>query len=471
MKQISVFAWRVTWRFFFACLGLLTPTHAQVNSGSNGSDGVFNPTTNVVINMADHGDGIYHYRSVQIPSAVTVSFLPNSSNTPVVWLVQGDCEVQGTILLNGQSQTNGLGGSGGPGGFSGGTPSLPGLLPGAGFGPGGGTVGTNGSPGNASFGSRGQQGCCGQNAPGETYGNSFLLPLVGGSGGGGPGGGGGGAILIAASGEIRISGAIRSDGGNGAVVTYGNPCPWYGCLDGSGGGGSGGAIRLVATTVSGTGQLSTSGGSGLAGANDGYRTSYAGTGRIRIDALSDTFSGSIGTPFSRGFQPIIILPQNESPGLAIQSIAGLPVPSPPQASQTTPDVIVPGQQTNPITIQVHCENIPLGSDIIVEVKPAHGANVMAIGKNNAGSVGSSTAFVSVNIPRGGGTIQAKTVSDIVTDQAAGGSANFKNLAFQKTGVTTDGERFKTMEVTAGLDGKQQLVYITESGKRFPVGKL
>ena len=33
---------------------------AQVNSGSNGSDGVFNPTTNTVINMADHPDGIYH---------------------------------------------------------------------------------------------------------------------------------------------------------------------------------------------------------------------------------------------------------------------------------------------------------------------------------------------------------------------------------------------------------------------------
>lgn len=32
---------------------------AQVNSGSNGSDGAFNPATNTVINMADHPDGIY----------------------------------------------------------------------------------------------------------------------------------------------------------------------------------------------------------------------------------------------------------------------------------------------------------------------------------------------------------------------------------------------------------------------------
>ena len=33
---------------------LLVPlaAHAQVNSGSNGSDSAFNPTTNIVINMA-----------------------------------------------------------------------------------------------------------------------------------------------------------------------------------------------------------------------------------------------------------------------------------------------------------------------------------------------------------------------------------------------------------------------------------
>ena len=35
----------------FALL-LCTAAHAQVNSGSNGSDGAFNPTTNTVINMA-----------------------------------------------------------------------------------------------------------------------------------------------------------------------------------------------------------------------------------------------------------------------------------------------------------------------------------------------------------------------------------------------------------------------------------
>ena len=46
-------------------LALLIPlaAHAQVNSGSNGSDGAFNPTTNTVINMAAHPNGICHLRS------------------------------------------------------------------------------------------------------------------------------------------------------------------------------------------------------------------------------------------------------------------------------------------------------------------------------------------------------------------------------------------------------------------------
>jgi len=77
---------------------------AQVNSGSNGSDGALNPTaTNTVINMADHPTGIYNYTSVNIPSYVTVTFIPNASNTPVVWLVQGNVTINGGgIIVSGQ---------------------------------------------------------------------------------------------------------------------------------------------------------------------------------------------------------------------------------------------------------------------------------------------------------------------------------------------------------------------------------
>jgi hypothetical protein len=46
-------------------LSLCVSAVAQVNSGSDGSDGAFNPTTNIVINMADHPTGIYQYTSVK----------------------------------------------------------------------------------------------------------------------------------------------------------------------------------------------------------------------------------------------------------------------------------------------------------------------------------------------------------------------------------------------------------------------
>jgi len=40
---------------------LLVPlaAHAQVNTGSDGRDGAFNPTTSTAVDMADHPDGIY----------------------------------------------------------------------------------------------------------------------------------------------------------------------------------------------------------------------------------------------------------------------------------------------------------------------------------------------------------------------------------------------------------------------------
>lgn len=82
----------------FMCLS----AQAQVNSGSDGHDGAFNPTTNTVINMADHPDGIYHYTSVNVPTKVTVTFIPNANNTPVVWLVQSNCVIAGTVDVSGQ---------------------------------------------------------------------------------------------------------------------------------------------------------------------------------------------------------------------------------------------------------------------------------------------------------------------------------------------------------------------------------
>ena len=382
------------------------PTNAfsQVNSGSNGSDDAFSPATNTVINMADHPNGIYQFTSVNIPGNVTVTFVPNANNTPVTWLVQSNCEIDGTVDVSGKSTSNTAGAIGGPGGGVGGNN---GTNPSPGQGPGGGQAGfdANNSSiyigGNASFGTAGNQGGA-QASPGSIYGNNFLVPLLGGSGGGGGGsggGGGGGAILIAANNGINIAGRVYANGGG--IVYIGDP--YY--FNSTGSGGSGGAIRLVAPIISGAGTLSAGGGLGSgSGVNGG---DYAGNGRIRLDTFNNNFSGQInGGVFSQGFQPIIIPAAGQGVQLSIVSVAGASVSATPNGQLVSPDAIISGQQANPISVVVSCSNLPLNTPITVTVKPATGSSVSAVGYNTAGTLASSTATVQLNMPHGGGLIYA-----------------------------------------------------------------
>lgn len=439
-------------------LGLCAGAQAQVNSGSNGSDGAFNPTTSTNINMASHPDGIYQYTSVNIPYGVTVSFTPNSNNTAVIWLVQSNCVISGRIDVSGQNGSSQYGGLGGPGGYRGGNGGI--FSGSAGQGPGGGMLG--GYAFSASYGDRATQ-CSGQptNGLGAIYGNTYILPLSGGSGGGGTtnaaygGGGGGGAILIAAQSislqSPGLNSAIFARGGNAGSGCSTDPNP--------SGAGSGGAIRLVATTLTSSGFLLDTGG-GCAGY---YGCGQGGHGRIRLDVFDNHFAGSTNGVFSSGFQPIIIPPTNLAVSLTIASVGGAPVTASPSGLLNTPDVIIPGQQANPVSIVVSCTNIPLNTQIIVDVKPANGPMITALGVNSVGTQASSTATILVNIPRGGGTIQAMAVSGIVSMLGASLNNGEKYRSYAQTGLTTDGERFKFVEVKATL-GHESLPISPSPGK-------
>lgn len=333
--------------------------NAQVNSGSNGSDGAFNPTTNIVINMADHPTGIYQYTYVNIPTNVTVTFIPNANNAPVYWLVQNSVIVNGTIDVSGQSAGSPQGGAGGPGGYKGGDGSNGSSPATAGQGPGGGQVDQPGT---------------------YTYGNPFLIPLLGGSGGGGynyvpqthyGGGGGGGALLIAVSSAITVNGLVLSRGGSGEGQGFG----------------SGGAIRLVAAQISGNGAI-------------------GGQGRIRFDTYDNEFSGNVSGQFTSGSQFIIIPTSGQLPQLTVTSVGGVPVSASPTGALATPDAVLSAQQNNPIPIVVSCANLPLNTPITVSVKPANGAAVSATGYNTTGTLASSTATLAIVMPRGGGLIYA-----------------------------------------------------------------
>jgi hypothetical protein len=162
--------------------------------GADGSDGVLNITANTTIDLSQAvaanwnapspqaGKGVYDatkwavvfkYSSVNIASGATLAFKNNASRAPVVWLVNGNVTISGTISLNGaQGTASTLGPSEpGPGGYRGGSPVLSGTLPlGYGFGPGGSlTYSTGGS-----YATKGEG-----TTPGEPYGNTVLLPLLG----------------------------------------------------------------------------------------------------------------------------------------------------------------------------------------------------------------------------------------------------------------------------------------------------
>ena len=436
------------------CAVLLLPCSAQVNSGSDGHDGAFNPTQNVTIDMADHPDGIYHYTTVSIPSGVTVTFKPNAGNKPVVWLTQGNCIIAGTVDVSGaQSPNTFMGAIGGPGGWQGGNG---GGNPTSGQGPGGGGYGPGslssnaGSPGGGSFGTQGTN--VGGGAAGPTYGNVFLVPLLGGSGGGGSpgnygGGGGGGAILIASSTSVQLSGAIFAVGGGSG---------------GRGAGASGGGVRIVTNSFSGGGAINAGG--GISGSQSGN----GGSGRVRIDAFGSNFGGNITGVLTKGFQPIILPAAGQGVQLSIGSIAGTAVSQNPSGVLANPDIIIPAQQSNPVAIVVNCSNIPLNTQISVVVHPASGSDVQAVAMNNAGNLASSTATISLNMPRGGGIIYAKCVSGVVGLGADTSSKELRTKSLAETGWTADGERFAKMEIAAALGGSQQVTYITESGKRYPL---
>ena len=383
--------------FCVALLAVWLPAggQAQVNSGSNGSDGAFNPTTSTNINMASRPSGVYQYSSVNIPSGVSVTFTPNVNNTPVVWLVQSNVVIGGSVSVGGQHALDYAAGAGGPGGGRGGNP---GGNPTAGQGPGGGGAamgGTNG--GNASYGTRGATG--GMNGRvGSVYGNNFLIPLLGGSGGGGGpdggGGGGGGAILIASSGTIQVTGGISASAGIGRTAS--------GYYTIGGGSGSGGAVRLVASIITGAGGIGTTG-------------SYwgGGDGRVRFDSYLNSFAGSVDAAvFSQGSQFVVIPTAGSGTHLTITSVGGVSVSASPTGIVTTPDAVISAQQSNPIAIAVQCAAIPLGTQITVTVTPVNGPPISATGYNNTGTQASSTATVSITMPRGGGFISASAATGI-----------------------------------------------------------
>ncbi len=293
---------------------------AQFNSGSTGANGALDlstcPDISCFVQLPE--SGVLNYTTVNIPANRFLLFRRNSRNTPVVILAQSNINIAGIITVAGNDYNNGGGNTTpGPGGFYGGQPGQ------TGFGPSGGQVN-----------------CANRN--GRWVGPLSLVPITGGSGSAGIscivfdygyGLGGGGAIVIASSTSITTlpSSTIKADGG----AIYGS--------------GSGGAIRLVANSLNVGGVLSAAGGN---------------NGVIRLEATNLSFTGSSNpAAILAPINPTIVL--SAMPQLTIQSIGGSVVPSYSGSRFDTVDLLLPNQLTDPVSVVVRGNNIPVGTEVRV----------------------------------------------------------------------------------------------------------
>jgi len=448
------------------------------DSGSTGADGPLNPTVDTVIALPD--DGVFNYTSINIPAGVTVRFERNTTNTPVRLLVADDAQIDGIIDISGQDSPatgpagdgvpadDGLPGIGGPGGFNGGRGGEPGEseFEGAqGLGPGGGfpslTQANNNSEGclggGGGFGLSGRDArssfsslpCFDTVSGGEVYGNDRLLPLVGGSGGGGGsggvtfagsgGGGGGGALLIAVSGTLTVNGEIRANGGDSGDFDGGG-------RGGGGGGGAGGGIRMVATTIAGDGPIEARGGRGWSSNSNGA-SGWGGAGRIRLEAENINRVAATNPPFTFDEPGPIFL--SGMPSLSIIRVAGIDAPPAPTGNA---DIVLPVDEPNPVEVVVAGSNVPLGNTVTVTMTPVRGNAVSALTDALDGTLESSTASTSVDIPEGPNTLQASVSFTVPESQAAAFTA------------LTGGEAVTEIRLAAGLTGESRTVLVTESGR-------
>lgn len=349
--------------------------------------------------MSSKPSGVYNFTTVNVPNGVTVRFVRNASNTPAVWLASGDVTIDGTINLNGQTGFKTTlardAALAGPGGYDGGvggiafnnSTSYAGT---DGQGPGGGTAGTSPFDNATDGGSAGTYF--------NTYGNNFIVPLIGGSGGGGTsstdtengagGGAGGGAILIASSADITLNGRINAKGGNYIYETAPT-------IDDYSGRGSGGAVKLVADRVGGQGIIDVRGGN-----ND--INLY---GRIRLEGYETGLSGSshfgapsVSAPVTDNYAAFL----TTQPTLSITQVDGVGVSQPPSGDTGNPDVIF--SSGGSVNIVVTGTNIPDGTPITVDIAFPGGTTTLP--STGQVTMQSGSATISGTIPSGVGIMEA-----------------------------------------------------------------
>lgn len=394
---------------------LFASTASAFDSGSDGSDGaltfadnlgtvVFDPTA---LGIDADGDRIFHFTTISIGTGTTLRLAANilGEGQPITWLASGTVTITGVLDLEGEDghaynapiRAPSIAGAGG---FAGGVGSVSGGTALAGNGPGFGGVVAAGPGGGAGHASNGS-GLGAGGSGGMSYGNSFLLPMLGGSGGGGGvfqspqngagGGAGGGAILIASTVSITLDGSITARGGRGGLINF------NGLTNSFAGGGSGGSVRLIAPAVDGSGSIDVAGdvGSNSQGFNRGA------SGRARIEGLTSRFPDGSVTPSGSvtfGSPGVVLLPAT-APKVRITTIDTEAVPAVTTGSFETPDVTI--DVTTQVTIQLEAMNVPVGTVVKLTLNPENGPAITIDSAPLTGTQALSTATAGpVSFPHG-----------------------------------------------------------------------
>lgn len=327
------------------------------SSGSTGADGALDLATMACTSYCEvqlPPSGVLNYSTINVPSGKILVFKKNLHNTPVVLLAQGAVTIAGSIFAMSPRAwgANVPEREPGPGGFYGGSQGQPG------FGPGGG----------------------GAVVHGVWVGPLSLVPLVGGSGGtgcpqpacpngNGEGSGGGGAIAIASSASIAVTGQILA----------------YSLTPSGGGMGSGGAIRLVANSITASGNFN-------AGQNGGLGP---GSGVVRLEAPAGalTYTGaSVPAAVLSTINPAIF--SSAPASLSITSVGGYAVPAYAGQRFDTVDILLPTQLPDPIPVVVAAGNIPVGTPVTITFGTTNSGTVMP--GVLAGTAQSSSATIQVS---------------------------------------------------------------------------
>ena len=382
--------------------------HTQnFSSGSTGADGPLDfstlaPGTIVEFNpdsfnpaLDPDRDNVYHFTTINIPAGVTVKLSAKYLNGPVYWLASGAVQISGTLDLNGQDGQHSTalinGGARfpaipGAGGFGGGFGAFGSAPPQVGNGPGGGLLALRGDHAGGSAGHATTSNC--GDILGPSYGNAFIVPLVGGSGGAGAhsgagGGAGGGAILIASSVSITVNGVIEVKGGKPGNLGIPGQV--------TGGAGSGGSIRLIAPTLGGTGTLNALGALGFGGLCGSH-------GRIRMEGFQHALSINLPSGGHRSFPNALSIPTTPPPSVRVLSIAGVALPSNPTGSFELPDVNIDASAATPVIIEGRF--VPVGTIVRLHLVSEDGADQTVDSAPLAGTLALSSATASVVFPRG-----------------------------------------------------------------------